>query len=416
MKKGTFVNYQMAEAISEYRQGLLTEDRLEELKKRWFEQDTIVGYDVKIGKRQTGMEDITIEKVKQLSESIKEYDTYSCECAGNMQYCLKRSEDGSITFDFSYLEKILELAKMDNKKIVVDSAIVFGDHFPENMKSMSKEETEMAIKEYMKELTSRFGDQIERVDVLSSIIERRDPETMDSAKEKFAEDFWKERFGENYGEEVLKICRETIGDRDIKLGWSEFYITNPDHKYKLDKLVDIIGRTPNLDTVCLQDGFRADKSNEYILQALKQIEASCKENGKKLSITELGCKVVGEDLEKLKRAFSNGEDSKEYRECKKELESRIGKTIESVVDFAENSDIVDSVEGRISNDYDYVSKDFPKGMKINTLGKREEREITANGFFDFLQSQTATTEEASRYYSQEDSGKMKSKEAEEKTK
>ena len=74
MKKGTFVNYQMAEAISEYRQGLLTEDRLEELKKRWFEQDTIVGYDVKIGKRQTGMEDITICAVSVFHHFIGDSD------------------------------------------------------------------------------------------------------------------------------------------------------------------------------------------------------------------------------------------------------------------------------------------------------------------------------------------------------
>ena len=204
VSKGIFVNYQIAEAITEI---LMSVDEtgkkqfdlsteyglegakklLEDFKKRWQEKDKIPGYNLPIGKNMVGMDDISIEEIIEISESLKQYDVYSCECAANMQYCMIRDNNGKIAFDFSALEKIAKLAELTGKKIVIDSAIVFGDHFPENMKTMNKSEIEEAIALYIRTLVTNFGDCIDRIDVLNSVFQRKDVLNKEGIS---SEEFW----------------------------------------------------------------------------------------------------------------------------------------------------------------------------------------------------------------------------------
>ena len=291
VSKGIFVNYQIAEAITEILMSvdetgkkqfdLSTEDGLEgakklleDLKKRWQEKDKIPGYNLPIGKNMVGMDDISIEEIIEISESLKQYDVYSCECAANMQYCMIRDNNGKIAFDFSALEKIAKLAELTGKKIVIDSAIVFGDHFPENMKTMNKSEIEEAIALYTRTLETNFGDYIDRIDVLNSVFQRKDVSNKEGIS---SEQFWINIFGEDYATDVLRIVRETLKNKDIKLCWNEFYITNENDPQRLLDFIQRIKETECLDVIGLQDKFRSDTSVEYIQDSLLKLVDLCNE-------------------------------------------------------------------------------------------------------------------------------------------
>ena len=163
-KKGVFVNYQMAEAIklldkydiSDDNGRKLAETELQGLKDRWTTQDKIPGYGIIIGNKNAGMDDITLDEISKFATDIKQADTYSTECIGNMQYCLVRDENGNVDFDFSYLSHIADLAKANRKQLIIDSAVVFGDRFPENMANMSQEEVANVISIYIQIIINKL--------------------------------------------------------------------------------------------------------------------------------------------------------------------------------------------------------------------------------------------------------------------
>ena len=87
-QNGIFISYQMAEAI-ELIEGFnlnvpeekaKAEESLLELKKRWL-NDTLPGTNIKIGDKFTGMQDITIDDIVQISALAKQADTYTLENA-----------------------------------------------------------------------------------------------------------------------------------------------------------------------------------------------------------------------------------------------------------------------------------------------------------------------------------------------
>ncbi|MBO5349916.1 MAG: endo-1,4-beta-xylanase [Clostridia bacterium] len=392
VSKGIFVNYQIAEAITEILMSvdetgkkqfdLSTEDGLEgakklleDLKKRWQEKDKIPGYNLPIGKNMVGMDDISIEEIIEISESLKQYDVYSCECAANMQYCMIRDNNGKIAFDFSALEKIAKLAELTGKKIVIDSAIVFGDHFPENMKTMNKSEIEEAIALYTRTLETNFGDYIDRIDVLNSVFQRKDVSNKEGIS---SEQFWINIFGEDYATDVLRIVRETLKNKDIKLCWNEFYITNENDPQRLLDFIQRIKETECLDVIGLQDKFRSDTSVEYIQDSLLKLVDLCNEKKLKLAITELGCGITRKDIELLNAAKNNGN----YEETLQDVNKRIQTIVASVEEIAQqNSDTIISVEERYSDKFDYNNRDIKRehGHDVNTTGKsKTNKTLTLN--------------------------------------
>lgn len=292
-----------------------------------------------------GMQEISLEEIKNISNDIKNVDEYSTECMANMQYCMKRDTDGTISFDFSHFRKIAKLARQNGKKLVIDSAIAFGDRFPENMEDMSKKDVCLAIAEYTKELTSEFGDCIERIDVLNSIFQRQD--VTNTNRTMTSESYWKELFGENYGKEILDIVKKNSNNPNIKLGWNEFYLTHDDKKRK--DFLEQLDTLDSLDVIGLQDAFRADEPCEKINSALEEIANACKNHDKKISVTELSAKIGRSDIENLNKAMKNGT----YSEQKANLEQRIENVINTINNFSErNYDLVDSVHSRYSDSYD----------------------------------------------------------------
>lgn len=374
-KKGIFVNYQMAEAIklldeydiSNVNEKKLAEEKLQQLKFRWLTQDELPGYGIKIGNKIAGMEELTIDEVSKFATDIKLVDTYSTECIGNMQYCLIRDENGNIDFDFSYLSQIADLARANGKKMVIDSAVAFGDRYPENMANMSKEEIESAISIYTQKLTREFGDCIDRIDVLNSVFQRADVFNKDGTIN--SEEFWINTFGEDYASKVLGIVRQNCQNPDIDLCWNEFYITNQNTPEKQQAFIEAIKNTSDLDVVGLQDNFRADTSSEYIQTSLEKIANVCRESRKKISVTELSCKVGRQDIESLNKAKQNGD----YLTKVSELNDRISGVLQTVNDFSEeNRDVVLSVESRYSDIYDCNHRECKQfGHSIYTSPKRD---------------------------------------------
>ena len=408
-KKGVFVNYQMAEAIklldeydiSDDNGRKLAEERLQQLKSRWTTQDKIPGYGITIGDKIAGMEDITLDEISKFATDIKQADiyTYSTECIGNMQYCLTRSEDGSIDFDFSYLKHIADLARANGKKLVIDSAVVFGDRFPENMANMSPEEIANAIAIYTQKLTREFGEWIERIDVLNSVFQRDDVFNRDGTIN--SEKFWRDAFGGDYASKVLSIVKQNCQHKHIKLCWNEFYMTKSGSEKRREDFITAIENIKRyeeeterviLDGIGLQDNFRPDTSCKYIQDSLEEIAEVCRKCGKKISITELSCKVGKRDIESLNEAKQNGN----YSSKVEELNARIRKVLKTVIDFSEskrNSDIISSVEARYSDRYDCNHR------KCEQRGHNIQTSIRRDNVFeqpDILKSAIEATEEMTR--------------------
>lgn len=373
-KKGIFVNYQMAEAIklldeydiSNLNERKIAEQQLQQLKARWPE-DKIPGYGIPIGDKIAGMKDLTIDEVAKFSNDIKTADTYSTECIGNMQYCLIRDENGNIDFDFSYLRQIADLARANGKKLVIDSAVVFGDRFPENMANMSREEIENAISIYTQKLTREFGDCIERIDVLNSVFQRDDVFNRNGTIN--SEQFWINTFGQDYASKVLGVVRANCQNPEIDLCWNEFYMTKAGSEKRREDFITAVEGTSDLDVIGLQDNFRADTSCEHIESSLEQVVEACRTSGKKLSITELSCKVGRADIESLNEAMKNGG----YSSKVEELNGRIRNVLKTVTDFSErNSDIISSVEARYSDRYDCNHRECEQyGHNIQTSIRRD---------------------------------------------
>lgn len=407
-KKGVFVNYQMAEAINllvdlvdkegKIKDRKLAEEKLKKLKDKWSE-DKIPGYGINIGDKNAGMQGLTIDEVAKFATDIKQADTYSTECIGNMQYCLVRDEKGNVDFDFSYLSHIADLARANGKKLIIDSAVVFGDRFPENMANMSVEEIENAIAIYTQKLTREFGEWIERIDVLNSVFQRDD--VFDRNGKINSEEFWKDKdkFGQDYASKVLSIVKQNCQHEHIKLCWNEFYMTKSGSEKRREDFITAIENIKRyeekterviLDGIGLQDNFRPDTSCKYIQDSLEEIAEVCRKCGKKISITELSCKVGKRDIESLNEAKQNGN----YATKIDELNNRIRQVIQTVTDFSQtNPDIVSSVESRYSDRYDCNFRECKNnGHIIYTSPRRDNN----SKHIDVLSSAIEATEEMTR--------------------
>lgn len=368
---GIFISYQMAEAIElignfdlNTTEGKVkAEDALLELKKRWL-NDTLPGTDIKIGDKMTGMQDITIEDIIQLSVLAKQAETYTLENAGAFQHILVTNENGKFAFDFEKLDKIAALARKNNKKIIIDSAIVFGDHFPFKIASLDKKTISKMIGEYTKQLTRKYGDIIDRIDVLNSIFERGQV-----SPENNSEEFWIEVFGDNYAQEIINIVRNNIdsSNNNIKLGWNEFYLTNSKYEQRKVDFLNKIKLITGLDVIGIQDKFMSGESIDYIIRSLDEITTGSRETNKETCITELSCSASGIDLQSGDIAM---------------IDSKIKNIINSVKNYSTVNDNIKRIEGRVCDKFDCNHKELKDwGFDISTTGKKNingEKQVNSN--------------------------------------
>ena len=373
MKTGTFVNYQLAEAIlllHNYQKSNKSlaefEIELSKLKDKW-KKDTIPSTNSLIPNLYI-MQDITVDQLIQIDSKINEYNTFSTENTANMQYIIKITNDGNLDFDFSYLDSIVQLAREKGKKVIIDSAVVFGDHFPEIFDSLSRDEITYIIQKYISQLTTKYGDDIERIDVLNSVFERKDIKDKDGTT---VEDFWKRIFGDNYGEEIINICKSSLR-KNIPLCWNEFYITNKSYADKKDRFLSIVSKIDNLDIIGIQDTFQDSADLEYTIDVLREIEQLCLSSDKKAAITEFGCRLSGKTINELYATLNN--NPLQINDHKLMVEQRINKLMETIANYTSQSQSFISVEGRISKEFDFnaylpeLRELHRQGIYVNTVG------------------------------------------------
>lgn len=359
-QKGIFINYQMAEAIDLIGRfdintsagRAMAEQALDELKKRWLE-DTIPGTKIKIGNSMVGMQDITIDDIIQLLEMIEQSETLSVEGAGAFQHILTTDEGKKFSFDFTKLDIIAKLARDKGKKLIIDSAVVFGDYDPYKIANLGEEEISMLIAEYIKRLTSEYGDVIERIDVFNAIFQRG------QISERNPEEFWIKTFGENYAQKIIDIVRANIdfSKYDIKLGWNEFYLTNSNYQNRKDDFLDMIRSIRGLDVIGIQDRFRSGESIDYILEVLDDLSAACRESNKKICVTEFSCSASGDDLRKNPTSV---------------IDEKIQNILNAVKRYCSTNDTVQRIEGHVSDKFDFNHQELKNhGFEISTLGKKQ---------------------------------------------
>lgn len=382
MNTGTFINYQLAEALlllHSYQKSNKSlaefEVELTKLKEKW-KKDTMPSTGSPIPDLYI-MQSITIDQLIQIDSKIDEYDSFSTENAANMQSIIK-TNDGDVKFDFSYLDSIVQLAREKGKKVIIDSAVVFGDHFPEIFDSLSKDEITYIIQKYISELTTKYGDDIERIDVLNSVFERKDIKDKSGIT---VEDFWRRKFGDNYGEEIINICKSSLR-KNIPLCWNEFYITNKSYADKKDRFLSIVGKIDNLDIIGIQDTFQDSADLEYTIDVLKEIEQLCFSSGKKATITEFSCRLSGNTINELYATLNN--NPLQINDYKLIVEQRINRLIETIANYANKSQNFISVEGRISKEFDFnaylpeLRELHRQGIDINTVGNNWNQLIAKN--------------------------------------
>lgn len=372
MKSGTFVNYQLAEAIlllHEYNNfsSIDFNIALDGLKKKW-KEDKIPSTGSPVPDLYN-MQNITFDELVKLDSKLDNYDTFTTENAANMQTIFKKSSNGEIEFDFSYLDPIVKLAKEKNKKVVIDSAIVFGDRYPEIFEGFSRDDLEPIIKEYIKKLADDYGDDIDRIDVLNAVFNRREiEESYDESYDykKDVEGFWIERFGDNYGKEIIDICKNSLGEKNIPLCWNEFYITYPKFYDRKNKFLDMVGSIDNLDIIGLQDTFRDSADSKETIDVLKEVEDQCLKSSKEAAITEFSCKISGETTDYLK---SVKDDPIELDNSRNKIEGRISRLMENITNYVGQSKSFNSLEGRLSKEFDFNAY-LPevKEYNIDTVG------------------------------------------------
>ena len=382
MNTGTFINYQLAEALlllHSYQKSNKSlaefEVELTKLKEKW-KKDTMPSTGSPIPDLYI-MQSITIDQLIQIDSKIDEYDSFSTENAANMQSIIK-TNDGDVKFDFSYLDSIVQLAREKGKKVIIDSAVVFGDHFPEIFDSLSKDEMTYIIQKYISELTTKYGDDIERIDVLNSVFERKDIKDKSGIT---VEDFWKRKFGDNYGEEIINTCKSSI-KKDIPLCWNEFYITNKNYADKKDRFLSIVGKIDNLDIIGIQDTFQDSADLEYTVDILREIEQLCLSSDKKAVITEFGCRLSGNTINELYATLNN--NPLQINDHKLMVEQRINSLIETIANYVNQSQTFISVEGKMSKEFDFnaylpeLRELHRHGIYVNTVGNNWNQLIVNN--------------------------------------
>lgn len=359
-QNGIFISYQMAEAIELIESFDLNtaegkaqaEEKLLELKKSWLD-DTLPGTNIKIGNKITGMQDITLEEIIQISALAKQAETYTLENAGAFQYVLVTNENGEFDFDFEKLDKIAALARKNNKKLIVDSAVVFGDAFPFKIANLDKETISKLIGEYTKKLTEKYGDIIDRIDVLNAVFQRGQV-----SKGNNSEEFWIKTFGDNYAQEIIDIVRNNIAfsNRNIKLCWNEFYLTNSNYEQRKIAFLNRSKSIAGLDVIGIQDRFMSGESIDYIIRSLAEITSASRASGKETCITEFSCSASGTDLRNSNSTTIN---------------SKIQNILHAVKAYGSTNNNIRRIEGRVSDKFDCNHKELKDfGFEISTTGRK----------------------------------------------
>ena len=366
-QKGIFINYQMVEAINKINaynlnipeERLQAETELKKLKNNWL-NDTLPGTTIIIGDKFTGMQDITVDEVAQLAIVARNAETYTVQNAGAMQYIFVNDGNGRWHFDFEKLDIIADFARNNQKKLIIDSAVVFGDSFPTKLESFDSTTLMSIISDYTNQLVNRYGNYIERIDVLNAIFQRDMLEaTFKNGLSTKVEQFWIDRFDTNYAQVILNTVGRMVKSKNpnIKLGWNEFYLTNSRFSQRRIDFLKLIQSISELDVIGVQDRFLSSENTESLKTSMDEITGVCKNSNKEVCLTEFSCTASGVDL---------------ATKSVPEINESVQNNLQFIKEYASSNDTIKRVEGPVSDTFDINHQQLLKnGFDISTTGRRK---------------------------------------------
>ena len=233
-----------------------------------------------------GLSDVTLDEIRNIEENlVKNVDCITPEWAGKMRACIDITKplivDGKINeeiFNFELLDKIANFARQNGMSMRVHNIIWHKDFRP-IFENATNEEILLFLDVYTKKINERYGDIIYSVDVLNEIVS-------DNPDEILRESSWKDKLGDEYYIEVLRIAKKNFGN--IPLFYNEY---GEERESKRNHILQVINRIKEIEkqeNVILLDGIgiQSHYSNQTPDNDIKRAYMDYAKTGKKLQITE----------------------------------------------------------------------------------------------------------------------------------
>lgn len=234
-----------------------------------------------------GLENIKLEEVINIKDNIlKHVDCITPEWSGKMGMIVDTRKElivnGQINedvFNFEYLDKIAHFARENNIKLRLHT-IIWHSQFPMFLKNVKKEDVLTFLDVYMNKLNERYGDVIYTVDVLNEI-------ASDTPDKVLRDSPWKEKLGEEYYIEVLKLARKNFGN--VPLAYNEYGEERADKRRNIIEIVNKIKLIEQTENISLLDviGVQSHYSNITLDGSIKDAYRDYSTLGKELQVTEL---------------------------------------------------------------------------------------------------------------------------------
>lgn len=233
-----------------------------------------------------GLEDISLEEINNIKKNILEYvDCITPEWSGKMRMIVDSRKElivnGRINnniFNFEYLDKVANFARENDLKLRLHN-IIWHSQFPIFLKNASKEEILMFLDTYMYKLNERYSDIIYTVDVLNEI-------ASDTSDNILRDSLWKEKLGDEYYIDVLKLARKNFGT--ISLAYNEYGEERFEKRKNIMSIVNKIKLKEQAENINLLDviGIQSHYSNQTTDESIKGAYNEYLTLGKNLQVTE----------------------------------------------------------------------------------------------------------------------------------
>lgn len=233
-----------------------------------------------------GLSDITLDEIRNIEENfVKNVDCITPEWAGKMRACIDITKplivDGKINeeiFNFELLDKTANFARQNGMLMRVHNIIWHKDFRP-IFENATNEEILLFLDVYTKKINERYGDIIYSVDVLNEIVS-------DNPDEILRESSWKDKLGDEYYIEVLRIAKKNFGN--IPLFYNEYGEERESKRNHILQVINRIKEVEKQENVILLDGIgiQSHYSNQTPDNDIKRAYMDYAKTGKKLQITE----------------------------------------------------------------------------------------------------------------------------------
>lgn len=234
-----------------------------------------------------GLRELTYEDtLKIYNNVVNNVDCITPEFEGKMRFIIDQDKplfiNGEVNkdaFDFKYLDKIADFARKNNMQLRMHNIIWHNDFLP-CFNDLSNEDIYKFLDSYMNTISERYGDVIYSVDVLNEIASDEENEILRNSE-------WKNKLGDNYFIEVLKIAKKNFPN--CELYYNDYGEQNENKRNNIMSVVNMIKRVEEEENISLLDGiglqshYSVKTSDNDIKDAYRDLTSL----GKNIQVTEL---------------------------------------------------------------------------------------------------------------------------------